>query len=234
MFKMAVISDIHGNYYALKAALEDIAQRNVDCICCLGDSIAIGHQGNEVIEALRGVNNLHIISGNHEYAVIAARLELSAPKGHENERLHHEWVAKDLTEANFNYINNLSRDAIIEHESLTFKLVHYPYDNELNYISFNEGLPEYLSYDEDYVLHGHDHLGNDNELKDKKGTCFLNPTALGCSHDDKVRFSILTIDKGVVAEERCAIVYERKLFLDSIKDTDIPHKAEILKIFFGE
>lgn len=33
--KIAVISDIHGNIYALMKALEDIDEQNVDKIICL-------------------------------------------------------------------------------------------------------------------------------------------------------------------------------------------------------
>ncbi|PFD89042.1 YfcE family phosphodiesterase, partial [Bacillus cereus] len=37
--KIAIISDIHGNSFALEAVLKDISHRNVDLIFNLGDSI---------------------------------------------------------------------------------------------------------------------------------------------------------------------------------------------------
>lgn len=37
--KLAVISDIHGNRWALEAALKDIRQRNIDSVVNLGDSL---------------------------------------------------------------------------------------------------------------------------------------------------------------------------------------------------
>jgi predicted phosphodiesterase len=47
---IAVISDIHGNIFALKAVLEDIKNRNVDTIICLGDLVGYGPFPNEVID----------------------------------------------------------------------------------------------------------------------------------------------------------------------------------------
>ena len=40
--KIAIISDIHGNLEALKSVLNDIKNRNIDKIYCLGDIIAKG------------------------------------------------------------------------------------------------------------------------------------------------------------------------------------------------
>ena len=39
MDKIAIISDVHGNITALNAVLNDIKNRNINKIICLGDSI---------------------------------------------------------------------------------------------------------------------------------------------------------------------------------------------------
>lgn len=51
--QIAIISDIHGNFVALKTALSDIKGRKVSRIVCLGDVAATGPQPAEVIEHLR-------------------------------------------------------------------------------------------------------------------------------------------------------------------------------------
>nr|MBP3598118.1 metallophosphoesterase [Eubacterium sp.] len=47
--KIAVFSDIHGNHEALKVALEQIKEKNVELTVFLGD---IFQRGNEEIECL--------------------------------------------------------------------------------------------------------------------------------------------------------------------------------------
>jgi predicted phosphodiesterase len=51
--RIAVISDIHGNAYALDAALADMASQGVDQIVCLGDAIQWGPQPAETVQRLR-------------------------------------------------------------------------------------------------------------------------------------------------------------------------------------
>jgi predicted phosphodiesterase len=67
--RIAVISDIHGNWDALSAVLKDIDRSRVDDIVCLGDNIGYGPEPNRVIETLQECK-IPSILGNHELAVI--------------------------------------------------------------------------------------------------------------------------------------------------------------------
>ena len=65
---LAFISDIHGNYYALKAVLEHLmgtAEPSYDRIICLGDILA-GHGGNEKVIDLLDQYDVELIKGNHD------------------------------------------------------------------------------------------------------------------------------------------------------------------------
>ena len=48
--KIAVFSDLHGNYQAAKAILDDINKNNFDEIICLGDIIGIGPKPKKTLE----------------------------------------------------------------------------------------------------------------------------------------------------------------------------------------
>ena len=47
--RLAILSDIHGNYRALEAVLEDIEQQHVDSIITLGDNIGYGPEPEQVV-----------------------------------------------------------------------------------------------------------------------------------------------------------------------------------------
>ena len=64
--RIAVISDIHGNFEALKATLKDIEKRNVDEIICLGDIIAKGVHPKECIDLIKKKCKI-VIQGNCDY-----------------------------------------------------------------------------------------------------------------------------------------------------------------------
>ncbi len=66
--KYAIISDIHANLQAWKAALLDIRSMDADEIICLGDSVGYGPNPAEVLETLHESVD-HFILGNHEAAL---------------------------------------------------------------------------------------------------------------------------------------------------------------------
>jgi predicted phosphodiesterase len=67
--RVAVISDIHGNFDALAAVLADIDKSKIDMVVCLGDCIGYGAEPERVIRTLqeRGIPST---LGNHEQAVL--------------------------------------------------------------------------------------------------------------------------------------------------------------------
>ena len=67
--RIAVISDIHGNYDALESVLVNIDHSLIDSIVCLGDCIGYGAEPEKVIRALQE-RQIPSILGNHEQAVL--------------------------------------------------------------------------------------------------------------------------------------------------------------------
>ena len=49
--RVAVLSDIHGNWRALEAVLDDLDRQGVDEILSLGDTIGYGPEPAEVVRA---------------------------------------------------------------------------------------------------------------------------------------------------------------------------------------
>ena len=67
--KLAIISDIHGNIYALMKALEDIDEQKVDKIICLGDLVGYGPHPNEVVALIKR-REISCIKGNYDASVV--------------------------------------------------------------------------------------------------------------------------------------------------------------------
>jgi predicted phosphodiesterase len=63
---IALISDIHGNFEALRAVLSDIDEGDADRIVCLGDVVGYYPQVNECCDALRDRSVLTLL-GNHDW-----------------------------------------------------------------------------------------------------------------------------------------------------------------------
>jgi predicted phosphodiesterase len=67
--KIALISDIHGNIFALDAVLDDAKQNGADTYVFVGDYIFDMPFSNEVTERIRALqttSSVHVIAGNKE------------------------------------------------------------------------------------------------------------------------------------------------------------------------
>ena len=66
--RIACISDIHGNIYALNKVLEHIDEKDVDQIICLGDLTGFGPHPNEVVALIRR-RRILCLKGNYDASV---------------------------------------------------------------------------------------------------------------------------------------------------------------------
>jgi predicted phosphodiesterase len=67
--RIAIISDIHSNFEALSAVLEDVDNQGVDEIFCLGDIIGYGASPSECLALVRK-RCKKILMGNHDHAAV--------------------------------------------------------------------------------------------------------------------------------------------------------------------
>jgi predicted phosphodiesterase len=63
--RIALISDLHGNAIALRAALRSIEEQGADEIVCLGDVATLGVAPGEVVDTLERIG-CRCITGNHD------------------------------------------------------------------------------------------------------------------------------------------------------------------------
>ena len=91
--RIGIISDIHGNYVALRKVLEHMGE--IDSLWCLGDLVGYGPQPNECIEAIREYPHL-CIPGNHDWGMLG-RLDIELFNRDARKVL--EWTYKKSLEA---------------------------------------------------------------------------------------------------------------------------------------
>ena len=103
MDRIAIISDIHGNLEALKSVLDDIKEKNINRIFCLGDIIAKGTHQQECVDLVKE-NCEVIIKGNcDEY--FTSDIDLLTKTQSEVDRII--WNKNKLDEKTRKYLSNL-------------------------------------------------------------------------------------------------------------------------------
>jgi predicted phosphodiesterase len=102
--RLAVFADIHANYEALQAVVNDFQEQQIDRYICLGDLIGYGANPNECIDLVRSLPNVIVILGNHDAAVTWETTPYGMSKEAQQVIF---WSMDTLTEKNLSFIKDL-------------------------------------------------------------------------------------------------------------------------------
>ena len=148
-----ILSDIHGNYEALEAVLEN-ARGRYDKILCLGDLVGYGADPNSVADWVKQ-NVVSVVRGNHDRACTGTdSLEYFNPSA----RASAMWTRGVLTPGNRSYLEHLARGPLHITDG-DFDLVHgSPLDEDEYLVGVEDVrfLAEYL--ETKLTFFGHTHL----------------------------------------------------------------------------
>lgn len=205
--KLAAISDIHGNIFALDAVLQDIDSQGVDFIVNLGDIVSGGLCPAETADRLLPLN-LQTIKGNHE------RQLLETPP--EKMRLSDSHAHKQLSPEHVNWLRNMPAERRLHDEIL---MVHgVPGDDRVYLLeevtesgvrqSSHSRVNKYVeNLDVSLILCGHTHIPRSFELN--SGCLIVNPGSVGLQAYDDERPFFHKMESGS-PHARYAILEKRK------------------------
>ncbi len=215
----AVISDVHGNRWALEAVLHDISSRHVDVLVNLGDSVYGPLQPHETAALLRESCEIHIL-GNQD------RILLDAPSHPLSPTLAS--CFRSLTDDDVEWLRGSHKSSITLDNLL---LVHgtLQYDSDYLLEDIARGIPSLLSDDRialkighsdaKIILCGHSHIARYVRMRDRT---IINPGSVGLqAYDDDspvahrmemgsphARYAIIEVDGERVTVNHLAIPYD--------------------------
>lgn len=242
--KIGVITDIHGNAPALQAVLNELdKRRDIEHIYCLGDMIGIGPDTNEVLEILFARNDVSMVTGNHDEAVLALLKGEEHPLSHFQAKEHHKWIANNIDKSFITKLDRLPRTIhkTIDGKTIIFTHYHIEKTKLETHISQDPFSPIvepsiknmmelFKGHNEDLICFGHHHPLHYFENND---TIFLNPGSLGCQPKPIAPYSVVEItrDNNTVTLEKVA--YDNTSFLASYEKLQVPAREFLLKVFHG-
>ena len=164
--KIAVISDIHANIYALINVLEDIDNEKVDSIICLGDLVGYGPHPNEVVSMIRR-RNILCIKGNYDSSVVDN--EYSFIRETELNCFSLPWTVSELRQENKYYLCNLPSQISLEAHGKKLLFVHGSPNKINEYLLENgENTKEIMnSTSYDVLICAHTHLPGIKQFDNK-------------------------------------------------------------------
>jgi len=169
---IAIISDIHGNYEALKAVFKDVAQYNPDFIISLGDVAGYYLQINECVDLLREHNVINIM-GNHDFYLVSGA---GCPRSKAANRFLFD-QARIATRKTMEWLKK-SKTCYVTDE---YSMVHGGWDNPLDEYLYKVNADYFTRFPQKYFFSGHTHVQTKIELDNDKIYC--NPGSVGQPRD---------------------------------------------------
>lgn len=217
--RICVISDIHSNVFALKAALKEIDELHPDKIICLGDIVGNGAFPEETVEVFRKRRDIISVKGNHDAIVL---MDLSS-WSHNDPRVNmFRWQAKVLTSASKKYLAELRKEYRFVYGGKEIVCFHYPIMRGGRFYP-----PEHLPTDEqiarmfakergDVFFFGHEHTGSFHEID---GRYYLNFGSTGnLVEENSARYGVTDITAdGKVKYELKKAYYDDSVYREKTK-----------------
>lgn len=228
MTTYTVVSDIHANWPALEAVLEDAPA--TDGLLCLGDMVGLGGFPEEVVTCLQE-RATHCLQGNHDLSVI------EWGEGHvNNEELSYFELETTLDLLDYDrqiWVNNRPTYYEIRNDGLL--LAHAkPYVEESSglergntgieagaFVTVGANVDDWVTI----VLVGHTHEQHAVDMRDFDGDhrrIVVNPGSVGQPIDGAAEYAVIDTDDISVELHNCE--FDTELVTDRLERLDVPIK----------
>jgi len=205
--KFAVISDIHGNIVALRAALVEIARERADKILVLGDLFGPGHV-QDILAELKACDAI-VIRGNGEgYQLAQHRGAYSDTWARHDQFAATREIYAALNPADFHWLEALHEQMTLRYENFSLRMLHgSPWVNNES-LTTDDRIQRALDMtDETVILCGHSHRAS---LHQAGGRYICNAGSVGENFDPAFTASVtfITCAHGEIAFDQRRVPYE--------------------------
>jgi putative phosphoesterase len=227
--KVAIITDIHGNYIALQEVIKDAEKNNVDEYVFLGDLITEFPFNNETLDTVKSLSN-NVLKGNKEQYIIEYEKEKYDWKN--IQFLNSKYFYNSLRKDNLEYIKKLPHTLDVEFDGVKLRLAHGSPESVQELINENddEKLDKYTkNLDADGLIIGHTHKKMwkkivNNKIVVNAGCCGVSPFYTG-----KAEYVILEIESGKIKDIKFNLVdYDIEKLKEEIRKSGILDVEKVL------
>jgi putative phosphoesterase len=180
--KIGLISDIHGNYEALKEVLDSLDRMQVTEIYCLGDVVGYYSQVNECCEELRK-RNISCLMGNHDWYMAGGGF---CPRSKSvNDCLVYQ--RKIITAENIKWVKTFD----IQRQVENINMVHGGWADPIDEYLLEPTEEYFLKVQGEAFVSGHTHIQSLHQFNKKT---YCNPGSVGMPRDNDPRAAFAIYD----------------------------------------
>ena len=227
--KIAILSDIHGNSAALKAALTEARKLGAEQLFILGDLVGYYYDIRGVLDQLAEWPR-SVIGGNHEaWLARALRDDTAAVAYRTKYGCALDLARETLSSAELDWLTTLDARVSVQVDNLDFELCHGAPDDRDRYVYPTASETELAACEVPgrIVLMGHTHY----PMISLRASCtLLNPGSVGQARDvgGFAAWMLLDTDTCVIAPRRTKFDTSALIAEAGRRDPHLPYLADIL------
>lgn len=209
--RVALLSDIHSNYYAFKACYEDAVKCCAESFIFLGDYVSDLSEPQKTMDLVYEIQSKYstvCLRGNREgYMLDCETGNSSFTRGSKTGSLL--FTYEHLRKKDLEFIRGLKISDTIEIEGVRMEIAHAAMDNDRYYFDSNDGrtadvFPQMKC---DYLLTGHSHK---QYIQQNAGKTIINPGSVGIPQGGtrNPKYALLDIVNGTISCQLREIPYD--------------------------
>lgn len=199
---VALLSDIHSNYYAFKACYVDAVKCGAEMFIFLGDYVSDLSEPQRTMDLVYEIGSKYptiCLRGNREgYMLDCERGRSSFTRGSKSGSLL--FTYEHLRKKDLEFIRGLKISDTIEIEGVRIEIAHAAMDNDRFYFDNNDGHTAdiFQQMKCDYLLTGHSHK---QYIKQNAGKTIINPGSVGIPQGGtrNPKYALLDVADGTVS-----------------------------------
>ena len=232
--KIAILSDIHANIFALNAVLKDFEKMNIESVWILGDIVGYHYWPKETLELIDRLPNVELIQGNHERLLQKA----ASCEDQKNEILKKygsgiNIALEQMSDLDKQRLYDLPLTKTIRVDGVSCLLCHGSSQDPDEYVypdSDPKKLEACLSTDADYVFQGHTHYPF---IFSKNNKVLVNPGSVGQPRERDQLASYVVFNTSAKTVVFRKVAFDCQPLIEGIKATD-PNLPFLYKYFSKE
>ena len=210
--RIGILADIHGNIFAFEKVIKSLKKEELDMYIFSGDICGYYYYQDEIIDVLRGMENLKCIAGNHDRFFLETLKDPSLAIAYEEEHGKSLSLLKDkIKEDNLSFIKGLS-DKWVSDEYGIAVFHGSPWDHLNEYIYPDSSFEKFEDLPYRYIILGHTHHPMDVSVG---GVRVINPGSCGQPRDyNEPSYAVLDTERDLVEIRR--IKYDVDLMIKEV------------------
>lgn len=237
--KIAVISDIHGNFQALDSVLEDMRKNHAEQVFCLGDLAMAGPQPRLIIDLISKKSDWVVIQGNTDKMIADFSPEIM-----ENVKKSFPIMANALADDVYfiedemkQYLKNLPAQKEVEVEGVKVLLVHgSPRRNNediLPDLPIKKVEEMIEGTNADVIFCGHTHIPCGYQTSRKQTIVNVGSVGRPFTEDPKACYVLAEFQDGGFSIEHRFVDYDREMATSILRSRDFEGSDKLAQMLIS-